>query len=68
MGAQVSSVKSAIESAASLRDIEAALRNTGKMARNDACAVVSRIKALVREEIHAEKSAIDIAKAFGIKI
>lgn len=68
VGAQVSSVKSAIESAATLRDIETALRNTGKMTRNDACAVVSRIKSLVRDEIYQEKSAIDIAKAFGIKI
>jgi phage head maturation protease len=49
--------KAAVEDAATLRDIEAALRDSGALKRADACLLVSRIKALAQGELVAETKA-----------
>lgn len=55
LGARVSDVKSALEDADSLKDIEAILREAGRFSRADATALVARVKALARGERDAEK-------------
>ena len=57
MGAQVESVKSAIQKASTIREIEAALRDSGGFARADACALVARIKSMLQGELAAEEKA-----------
>jgi uncharacterized protein len=65
MGAQVESVKSAIQKASTIREIEAALRDSGGFARADACALVARIKSMLQGELAAEEKAKrEIAAAF----
>lgn len=65
--ALVSSVKSMIEEANSLKEIEHALRESGRLSRNDACLLVSRIKSLLQGELAAEEQAKHaIAVAFGL--
>lgn len=65
--ALISSVKSLIEEAHSLKDIEHALRESGRFSRNDACLLVSRIKSLLQGELAAEEQAKRaIAMAFGL--
>jgi HK97 family phage prohead protease len=57
LGAKVESVKSAIEQASTIREIEAALRDSGGFARADACALVARIKSMLQGELAAEEKA-----------
>jgi uncharacterized protein len=53
-GAKISDVKSAIESAKTIREIEAALRDSGGFTREGALTLVSRIKSLLQGELAAE--------------
>ena len=55
--AQISSVKSAIEEAESLKEIESLLRDAGGFSRADACALVARIKSMEQSESVPEKKA-----------
>ena len=55
--AQISSVKSAIEEAESLKEIESLLRDAGGFSRADACALVARIKSMGQSESAPEKKA-----------
>lgn len=65
MYAQVSNIKSALETASTIREIESCLRDVGGFSRNDATALVSRIKSLVQGELAAEeKAAREIAMLF----
>lgn len=57
LGAQVGAVKSAIEEAESLKEIEALLRDAGGFSRADACALVARIKSLGQSDSAPEKKA-----------
>lgn len=50
LGARIADVKSALDEAQSLADIEALLREAAKFSRSDATALVSRIRNLVRGE------------------
>ncbi len=54
LGARVSDVKSALDQADSLKEIEAILREAGRFSRADATALVGRVKALARGEREAE--------------
>ena len=58
--ARVADVKSAIDEADSLKEIEAVLREAGGFSRTDATALVSRIKSLSRGERVDEPQASDI--------
>jgi HK97 family phage prohead protease len=60
LGAKIEAVKSAIEDARSLKEIEAILRDAGRFSRADACALVARIKSLARGERDAEAEAKDL--------
>lgn len=53
--AQISSVKSAIDEAESLKEIETLLRDAGGFSRADACALVARIKSMQQSESVAEE-------------
>lgn len=53
--AQISSVKSAIDEAESLKEIETLLRDAGGFSRADACALVARIKSMQQRESVAEE-------------
>lgn len=64
LGAQIEDVKSVIEAATSLKDIEAFLRDAGKFSRADACALVARIKALAHGDRAAEPQASEIEAVF----
>jgi len=64
LGATVSDIKSAIESAHSLAECEAMLRDSARFSRKDACALVSRIKFLARGDRAAEEEAAALAAAF----
>jgi len=65
LGAKIESVKSAIEQASTIREIEAALRDSGGFARADACALGARIKSMLQGELAAEEKAKqEIAAAF----
>lgn len=54
LGARVADVKSAIDEADSLKEIEAILREAGRFSRADACALVARVKSMARGERVAE--------------
>lgn len=54
LGARISDVKSALDVADSLKEIEAILREAGRFSRADATALVARVKALARGERDAE--------------
>lgn len=65
LGAKIESVKSAIEKASTIREIETALRDSGGFARADACALVARIKSVLQGELAAEEKAKrEIAASF----
>jgi phage head maturation protease len=69
LGARISGVKSAIEQAASVREIESVLRDSGGFKRADACLLVSRIKSLVQGELATEELQKRlIAEAFQISV
>jgi HK97 family phage prohead protease len=55
LGAKIGEVKSAIEQAKTLKEIETLLRDAGGFSRNDATALVSRIKSLYQSDSDAEK-------------
>lgn len=62
--AQIYNIKSALETAASLKEIEALLRDAGGFSRNDAVALVARIKSLHQSdsdsEVKLDKAAIEL--------
>jgi len=65
LGARIAGVKAAIDEAESLKEIEALLRDAAGFTRSDACALVSRIKAVARGERDAEtKQAAEMAALF----
>lgn len=65
LSARVGAIKSAIDDAKTIREIESVLRDSGAFSRADACALVSRIKALAQGELAAEaKQAAEIAALF----
>jgi len=65
INATVSSIKSAIEQAKSIREIEATLRDSAGLSRLEACAVVSRIKAVIQSDFdNGKKEAQEIAQLF----
>lgn len=59
LGARIGDVKSALDVADSLKEIEAILREAGRFSRADATALVARVKALARGEREAEPMAAD---------
>ncbi len=65
INATVSNIKSAIEKANSIREIEATLRDSAGLSRLEACAVVSRIKAVIQSDFdNGKKEAQEIAQLF----
>lgn len=65
VNATVSNIKSAIEKANSIREIEATLRDSAGLSRLEACAVVSRIKSVIQSDFdNDKKEAQEIAKLF----
>lgn len=66
LGAQVGNVKSFLDEAESLKEIESLLREAAGFTRADACALVSRIKSLAHGERDAEakRLADELAAAF----
>lgn len=65
INATVSSIKSAIEQAKSIREIEATLRDSAGLSRLEACAVVSRIKSVIQSDFdNGKKEAQEIAQLF----
>jgi HK97 family phage prohead protease len=59
--ARVSSVKSLIDQADSLKELEAVLREAGRFSKSDACGLISRIKSLSLGEQEAGKSVSELA-------
>ena len=57
LGARIGNIKSAIETASTIREVEAALRDSGGLSRADACALVARMKSLLQGELAAEEKA-----------
>ena len=65
INATVSNIKSAIEKAKSIREIEATLRDSAGLSRLEACAVVSRIKSVIQSDFdNGKKQAQEIAQLF----
>ena len=64
LAAQIGDVKSAIEHAESLKEIEAFLRDAGGFSRTDATALVSRIKSLSHGDREAQSQTAAIAGLF----
>lgn len=65
INATVSNIKSAIEKANNLREIEATLRDSAGLSRLEACAVVSRIKSVLQSDFDSDKKqAQEIAHLF----
>ena len=65
INATVSNIKSAIEKAKSIREIEATLRDSAGLSRLEACAVVSRIKSVIQSDFdNDKKQAQEIAQLF----
>lgn len=62
--AQISSVKSAIEEAESLKEIESLLRDVGGFTRDDVKALISRIKSMAQRDV-APETQIKLAFAFA---
>ena len=54
LNAQIANVKSAIEDAKSLKEIETLLRDAGGFSRADACALVARVKSMQQSDSDAE--------------
>lgn len=57
LGAQITGIKSAIEEASTIREIECALRDLAGVPRESACVLVARMKSLLRGELAAEEKA-----------
>lgn len=67
VNAQVASVKSIIDTAESLKEIEALLRDVGGFSRADATALVSRVKSLTRgDRVVEAKKDEDLSKIVSI--
>ena len=65
INATVSNIKSAIEKANNIREIEATLRDSAGLSRLEACAVVSRIKSVIQSDFDSDKKqAQEIAQLF----
>jgi hypothetical protein len=64
LAARISEVKSALETANSLKEIESLLRDVGGFSRVDAKHLVSKINSLNQREAEAEKEKQDIANLF----
>ena len=65
INATVSNIKSAIEKANNIREIEATLRDSAGLSRLEACAVVSRIKSVLQSDFDSDKKqAQEIAHLF----
>lgn len=64
LGAQVADIKSAIDQADSLKEIERLLRDAAGFSRTDAGALVSRIKSLTHGDRDSEKASAAIADTF----
>ncbi|WP_330114081.1 HK97 family phage prohead protease [Pseudomonas sp. JS3066] len=64
LAAQIGDVKSAIDQAQSLKEIEAFLRDAGGFSRADAVTLVARIKSLARGEREPELKTAEIAGLF----
>jgi len=62
--ALIGDVKSAIDGAASLKEIEALLRDVGGFKRNDVKALISRIKSMAQRDV-APETQIKLAFAFA---
>jgi hypothetical protein len=54
LGAMVGAIKSALDEALTLKDIESLLRDAAGFSRSDATALVSRIKSMARSECETE--------------
>lgn len=63
VSAQINSVKSAIQEAESLKEIEGLLRDAGGFSRSDATSLVARIKSMTHGEREAEAKTSDILAA-----
>ncbi|SDW94732.1 HK97 family phage prohead protease [Lysobacter enzymogenes] len=67
LGARIGAVKSALDQAESLKEIECLLRDAGGFSRENATALVARVKALARGERDAEQQqAQDIRRLFQL--
>lgn len=64
LAAQVADVKSAIEVAVSLKEIERLLRDAAGLSRTESQALVSRIKSLIQSDSESEANAAAIAGIF----
>lgn len=65
LSARINDVKSWIDAAESIKEIEACLRDAGRFSRAEACALVARIKTLAHGEREAEaKQAEELAGLF----
>lgn len=64
LAARVAEVKSALETANSLKEVESLLRDVGGFSRVDAKHLVSKINSLYQREAEAEKEKQDIATLF----
>ena len=64
LAARIGEVKSALETANSLKEVESLLRDVGGFSRVDAKHLVSKINSLYQREAEAEKEKQDIAKLF----
>lgn len=63
LAAQINDVKSAVQEAESLKEIESLLRDAGGFSRTDAKALLARIKSLCLRDAEAERSASDLLAA-----
>lgn len=64
LNATISDVKSVLEKADSLKEVESLLRDVGGFSRVDAKHLVSKINSLYQREANAEKQKQDIEKVF----
>lgn len=62
LGAKIGDVKSALNEMKTLKEIETLLRDAGGFSRNDATALVSRIKSLCQSDSDAEKKRLEAVK------
>lgn len=62
--ATIDSVKSAIDEAETLKELETILRDAGRFSRGDACALVARVKALAHGDRGAEPLVSEIEAVF----
>jgi len=62
LGAKIGDVKSALNEMKTLKEIETLLRDAGGFSRNDATALVSRIKSLCQSDSDAEQKRLEAVK------